>query len=214
MALGGGCEMTMASCSPVAAAETYLGLVELGVGLIPAGTGTTCMAAWAAEQAANGFPSETQAFLRIAFEQIAMAKVATSAHEAKQFGYLPAHAKIVMNADRRFYVAKEEVLRLSNQGFLPPPVKTAIQVLGAPGRGLIEAALYQFEAGRFISEYDRYLAGKLGYVLTGGNLSGPAEVHEDYLLELEREVFLSLLGEQKTMERVQHLLTTNKPLRN
>ncbi len=213
--LGGGCEITMACPHPVAAAETYIGLVELGVGLIPGGGGTMMMAAKAAELAANpDRPSEIQPFLRQHFEQIAMAKVATSAHQAQAMHFLPAGAVVVMNEARRFHVAKAEVVRLSEQGYLPPPVRTHIPVLGKPGRGQFEVALYQFEEGHYISEYDHVLASRLAYVLTGGDLPGLTEVHEDYLLALEREVFLSLLGEEKTQARIQSILTTNKPLRN
>lgn len=213
--LGGGCEMTMACPHPVAAAETYIGLVELGVGLIPAGCGTMMMAAKAAEAAPNrDRPSEIQPFLRQHFEAIAMAKVATSAHQAQEMRILPPEAVIVMNAERRFHVAKHEVIRLSEQGYLPPPVRSRIPVLGALGRAQFEVALYQFQEGNYVSEYDRFLAQRLAWVMTGGDLTGPAEVHEDYLLELEREVFLSLLGEEKTQARIQSILTTNKPLRN
>jgi 3-hydroxyacyl-CoA dehydrogenase len=213
--LGGGCEITMACPNPVLAAETYIGLVELGVGLIPAGTGTMRMAAWAADQAANrDRPSEIQPFLRQAFETIAMANVATSAPMAKELGFVPESAIVVMNDARRFHVAKQEVIRLSNEGYLPPAVMEKIPVLGAAGRAQFDIALFQFRDGNYISEYDQYLAQKLAYIMTGGALTGPAEVHEDYLLELEREVFLSLLGEEKTQERIASILTTNKPLRN
>ena len=133
---------------------------------------------------------------------------------AKELGFLPEHAIVVMNDARRFHVAKQEVLRLSEQGYLPPAVMEKIPVLGAAGRAQFDIALYQFKDGRYISKYDQYLAGKLAYIMTGGALTGPAEVHEDYLLELEREVFLSLLGEEKTQERIASILTTNKPLRN
>jgi 3-hydroxyacyl-CoA dehydrogenase len=213
--LGGGCEMVLACPHPVAAAETYLGLVELGVGLIPSGCGTMIMTAKAAEAAANrDRPSEIQPFLRKHFEQIAMAKVATSALMAQEMGYLPPEAVIVMNDARRFHVAKQEVVRLSEEGYLPPPPRTAIPVLGAPGRAQFEVALYQYEWGNYVSEYDHFLASKLAWVMTGGALSAPAEVHEQYLLDLEREAFLSLLGEEKTQARIQSILTTNKPLRN
>lgn len=213
--LGGGCEMAMASPHPVAAAETYIGLVELGVGLIPAGCGTTMMTAKAAEAAANtDRPSEIQPFLRQAFETIAMANVATSATMAKEMRILPNETIVVMNSERRFHVARQEVIRLSNEGYMPPPVRTHIPVLGAQGRAQFEIALFQFEQGGYVSEYDHYLASKLAWVMTGGDLTAPAEVHEDYLYELEREVFLSLLGEEKTQERIQSILTTNKPLRN
>ena len=213
--LGGGCEMTMACPHPVLASETYMGLVELGVGLIPAGGGTTMMTARAAELATDAaFPSEVQPWLRKHFEQIAMAKVAESAHQAREMNFVTDRAVIVMNEARRFHVAKQEVVRLSEEGYLPPPVRTHIPVLGAPGRAQFEVALHQFVEGNYISEYDRELAGRLAWVMTGGHLTQPAEVHEDYLLELEREVFLSLLGEEKTQARIQSILTTNKPLRN
>jgi len=213
--LGGGCEITMACPHPVASAETYMGLVELGVGLIPAGCGTMMMAAKAGELAANrDRPSEIQPFLRKHFEQIAMAKVATSAFMAQEMNLLPPDAVIVMNEARRFHVARQEVLRLSEQGYLPPPVRSKIPVQGAPGRAQFDVALYQYRNGEYISDYDVYLAQRLAWVMTGGDLTGPAEVHEDYLLDLEREVFLSLLGEEKTQARIQSILTTNKPLRN
>ena len=143
-----------------------------------------------------------------------MATVATSARQAQEMGFLAPHARVVMNDARRFYVAKEEVLRLSNEGYAAPPVATHIQVLGRPTRAAIEVQLQQFLEGKFISEYDAFLAGRLAHVMTGGDLSAPQDVHEDYLIDLEREVFLSLLGEQKTQERITHILTTNKPLRN
>lgn len=213
--LGGGCEMTMASPAPVASAETYMGLVELGVGLIPAGCGTTFMTARAAELAANqDRPSEIQPFLRQHFEQIAMAKVATSAHMAREMNMLDDNATIVMNDARRFHVAKAKVIALSEMGYFAPPVRNAIPVLGAPGRAQFEIALHQFESGGYISAYDHHLGSKLAWIMTGGDLSAPAEVHEEYLFELEREVFLSLLGEEKTQARITSILTTNKPLRN
>ncbi len=212
--LGGGCEMVMASPQPVAAAESYIGLVELGVGLIPAGTGTTRLAARASSRAPNGHASEVQAALQKYFEVVASAKVATSARMAQDYGFLAPHARVVMNADRRFHVAKEEVLRLSSEGYLPPPVETHIQVLGRPTAAALEVAVKQFQDGHFISEYDAFLARQFGYVLTGGGFSGPQHVHEDYLIDLEREVFMKLLGEKKTQERIMGLLTTGKPVRN
>ena len=212
--LGGGCEMLMACPYPVVAAESYAGLVELGVGLIPAGTGTMRLAALAATQAANGHDSEIQSFLMKYFEQVAMAKVATSGEEAREMGYLSHEGMVVMNEARRFHVAKERVIFLSSSGYLPPPVNNSIRVLGKPAAAAMTIGGSQFAWGKFISEYDLKLAKTLAHVLSGGDLTGPADVHEDYLLELEREAFLSLLGEEKTMERIQHILTTNKPLRN
>lgn len=212
--LGGGCEMVMASPQPVAAAESYIGLVELGVGLIPAGTGTTRLAALASNNAPNGHPSEVQSFLMKYFETVASAKVATSAREAKDYGFLPKNARVVMNAERRFHVAKEEVVRLSNEGYLPPPVETAIQVLGRPTGAAFDVAVKGFQDGGYISEYDAFLARQFAHALTGGDFSGPQTVHEDYLIDLEREVFMRLLGEKKTQERIMGLLTTGKPVRN
>ncbi len=133
---------------------------------------------------------------------------------AKEMGYLSPRATVVMNDARRFFVAKDTVYALSESGYLPPPVNTHVQVLGKPGRAALEVAVRQYENGGFISEYDRFLAVQLAHVMTGGDLSGPQEVHEDYLVELEREVFLRLCGEPKTQERIMHILTKNKPLRN
>jgi len=213
-ALGGGCEMAMASTHPVCAAETYIGLVELGVGLIPAGTGTMRMAAYASKRAPTDNPSDIQPYLRTYFETMAMAEVAESAPQAVEMGFLPEHTKVVMNADRRLHVAKQEVIALSEQGYTPPPVMTDITVLGEKTLASFKVALHQYKEGGYISEYDEFLATKLGHVLCGGALSSPQTVHEDYLIELEREVFLSLLGEEKTMARVEHMLKHNKPLRN
>ncbi|MDJ0706757.1 MAG: 3-hydroxyacyl-CoA dehydrogenase NAD-binding domain-containing protein [Leptolyngbyaceae cyanobacterium MO_188.B28] len=213
-ALGGGCELAMACPQVVAAAESYIGLVELGVGLIPGAGGIMRMAAIAAERAATDSHQHIQPFLKSAFETIAMAKVANSAYEAKELGFLSPSAQIVINADRRLYVAKQEVLRLDREGYYPPAERNAVRVLGRPARTVFEHAAYIMLQGGFISEYDRYLADRLAYVITGGDLTAPALVHEDYLLQLERETFLPLLDQKKTQERVMHLLKTKKPLRN
>ena len=213
-ALGGGCELAMGCPHPVAAAESYLGLVELGVGLIPAGTGTTRLAARAAALAPHGYASEIQAALEVLFEVVASAKVATSARQAQAYGFLADHARVVMNADRRLFVAKQEVLRLADEGYLPPPVETAITVLGRPTKAALDVAIKQFRDGGFVSVYDAHLASRFAHALTGGDFSGPQAVHEDYLLGLEREVFMGLLGEPKTQERILGLLTTGKPVRN
>jgi len=188
--------------------------VELGVGLIPAGTGTMRMAAKAAKEAPNDNPSEIQAHLRPYFETVAMAEVAEGAAEGIEMGFLPETTRIVMHTDRRLYAAKQQVIRLSEQGYMPPPVMNNIKVLGKKTLSTFKVALMQYREGNYISEYDEHLATKLGTVMTGGDLSSPQEVHEKYLLELEREVFLSLLGEQKTQERIFHMLEHNKPLRN
>ncbi len=212
--LGGGCEMAMACPHPAAAAETYIGLVELGVGLIPAGTGTMRFAAKAAREAPNDNHDAIQDHLRPYFETVAMAEVAESAAQGIEMGFLPQNTRIVMHEDRRLHVAKQEVLRLSEEGYAPPPVMNKIKVLGEKTLSTFKVALMQYREGNYITEYDEFLATKLATVLCGGKLSSPQEVHEGYLLDLERETFLSLLGEEKTMERVEHMLKHNEPLRN
>ena len=212
--LGGGCEMAMACPHPVASAETYIGLVELGVGLIPAGTGTMRLAAKAAQEAPNDNHNAIQDHLRPYFETVAMAEVAESAAQGIDMGFLPENTRIVMHEDRRLYAAKQEVLRLSEQGYAPPPVMNTIKVLGEKTLSTFKVALMQYREGNYISEYDEHLATELATVMCGGKLSSPHEVHEDYLIELEREVFLRLLGEEKTQARIQHMLEHNKPLRN
>jgi len=210
--LGGGCELMMSSPYPVAAAETYAGLVELGVGLIPAGTGCMRFAAKASKEN-YGYDSNLLFDVMRYFEVIAKATVSTSAEEARDLGYLPRHACVVMNNASRFYAAKHEVLRLSAQGYRPP-VAEKIHVLGQSGAAALSTAVYQLHQGRFISDYDLHLAKKLAYVFTGGDLSGAADVTESYLLDLEREVFLSLLGQPKTQERIAGILQHNRPVRN
>jgi 3-hydroxyacyl-CoA dehydrogenase len=212
--LGGGCELVLACPHVVAAAETYIGLVELSVGLIPGAGGIMRMVAWAADKAASESPQHIQPFLRKVFETIGMAKVSNSAYEAIELGFLAPTSKIVINADRRLAVAKEEVLCLERIGYAPPPERNAIMVLGSPARAMLSHAAYVMQQGGFISEYDSYLASRLGYVMTGGELSAPALVDENYLLQLERESFLPLLQQAKTQERIAHMLATKKPLRN
>ncbi|MBW4422789.1 MAG: enoyl-CoA hydratase/isomerase family protein [Myxacorys californica WJT36-NPBG1] len=212
--LGGGCELVMACPQVVAAAETYIGLVEVGVGLIPGAGGIMRMVSRAAERAATDSTSHIQPFLRTAFETIATAKVSTSAYEAKELGFLPCDTRILMSGERRLEIAKAEVLHLDQIGYVPPPKNDSIMVLGRPGRAVLEQIAYVFQQCGFASEYDRYLATRLAYVMTGGELSAPALVSEDYLLQLERESFLPLLSQPKTQDRIVHMLKTKKPLRN
>ncbi len=211
-ALGGGCELVMSSMNPVASAETYAGLVELGVGLIPAGTGSMRLAAKASREN-HGYESNLLLDVMRYFETVAKATVSTSAEEACDLGFLPAHTCIVMNGTRRFHAAKHEVLRLFAQGYRPP-VPQNIRVLGRPGAAALNTAAYQLHQGKFISDYDLYLTKQLAYVFTGGDLSITQEVSESYLLDLEREVFLGLLGQPKTQERIAGLLKHNRPVRN
>ena len=212
--LGGGCELMMACPNQVASAECYAGLVELGVGLIPAGTGTMRLAAMAAERSPNGHPSEIQPWVHRFFETVAMSRVSSSAREAQSMGFLAPCARIVMRQARRLHVAREEVLRLSAQGYRPPERPVGIQVLGRPTAAALNVMAQQFLEGRFISEYDAFLAGRLAYVLTGGDLTAPQVVDEAYLIDLERSVFLELVQQKKTQDRVAHILKTKKPLGN
>lgn len=211
--LGGGCELAMACPHVVADAETYIGLVELGVGLIPAGGGLMRMARWANNRAITDTPGDILPFVRRVFETIGMAKVANSAYEGIELGFLNPQTKVVMNRDRRLYVAKQEVLCLDRMGYAPPP-RTPIHVLGQSARAVLEHMAYIMHQGGYISDYDRALAKRLAYVLTGGDITVAAHVDDDYLLQLERDNFLPLIDEPKTKERILHMLKTKKPLRN
>lgn len=213
LTLGGGCEMTLHADGVQAAAETYIGLVEVGVGLIPAGAGTKEMAARIAERYVEGDVELN--YFRDMLTLIATAKVATSAFEAIQMGLLrPHHTRISIHRQKQLRDAKAYVLLLAEQGYVPPQPRTQIRVLGRTALGGVEASLYQMWQGGYITEYDRHVTRKLAYVLAGGDLTGVQYVSESYLLDLERETFLSLCGERKTLERIQHTLQTGKPLRN
>jgi 3-hydroxyacyl-CoA dehydrogenase len=213
-ALGGGCELVMACPHVVAAAETYIGLVEVAVGLIPGAGGIMRTVARLAERAVSENPSHVYPFLKAAFETIATAKVSTSAYEGQELGFLPPQTQILMDGDHRLAVAKSTVLHLANSGYVPPPELNAILVLGRPARAMLDHAAYIFQESGYASDHDRYLANHLAYVMTGGDLSAPTFVHENYLLQLERENFTPLLSLPKTQERVVHMLKTKKPLRN
>lgn len=212
--LGGGCEMAMACPHPVASAESYVGLVELGVGLIPAGTGSMHLAALAAERSPTRHHSHIQPFLQRYFEQVARADVSTSAVEAIRMGYLAESTEVVMHDERHLFVARDRVIHLSNTGYRPPSRRWQIRVLGQQTHAALVVGLEQYRHGGFISAYDAFLAQQLGYVMTGGDLSSPQDVDESYLLDLEREVFLRLAGEERTRQRVVHMLKHKKPLRN
>ncbi|MBK9329509.1 MAG: 3-hydroxyacyl-CoA dehydrogenase/enoyl-CoA hydratase family protein [Sphingobacteriales bacterium] len=213
MTLGGGCEVTMHSDVVVASAETYIGLVEVGVGLIPAGGGTKELALRTSDSFKNGDPMLQS--LQDNFLNIAMAKVATSAAEAFDAGLMRKNKdRVVINAKRVIAEAKQEVLRLSEEGYSQPAHRNDIQVLGRTGLGTLTVGVESFIAGGYISQHDAKIAQKVAYVMCGGDLSAPTTVNEQYLLDLEREAFLSLCGEKKTLERIQAMLTTGKPLRN
>jgi len=203
-ALGGGCELVMASPNLVAAAESYVGLVEVGVGLIPAGTGCMRFAARASARF-TGHDSDLMTALRPLFECVAKGEVATSAAHAKALGYMLPHTKVVMRSNRRFHVAKGTVIDLSEQGYMPP-LPEPIRVLGQPGFSALKIGIHQMYRAGFASDYDRHLAERVAYVMTGGALSGAQEVTEQYLLDLERTEFLKLLKNLKTQERITGML--------
>ncbi len=213
MTLGGGCELSLHADRVVAAAETYIGLVEFGVGVIPGGGGSKEMALRAAETFKKG-DLELNA-LREYFLTIAMAKVSTSAYEAYDLGILQKGKDIVVhNSDQQLATAKAYARIMADQGYTQPNHKKDIKVLGRQALGAFLVGTDSMVAGSYISEYDRKMADKLAYVMSGGDLSASTTVSEQYLLDIEREAFLSLCGERKTLERIQHMLKTGKPLRN
>lgn len=214
LTLGGGCEITMHGDRARAAAETYIGLVEVGVGLIPAGGGTKEMTMRAMDKAKATPDADPLAFLKKTFETIAMGKVATSAQEAKSWGILREQDSISMNGDRLIADAKAEVLALASTGYVQPVERTDIFVMGEQAQAAIKLALHMMHRGGFISDHDRLIGTKLAKVMSGGDFNHSAYVSEQHLLDLEREAFLSLCGERKTQERIAAMLKTGKPLRN
>jgi 3-hydroxyacyl-CoA dehydrogenase len=213
-ALGGGCEI-MSHCDQIhAAAELYTGFVEAGVGLIPAAGGCKEMVLKAADEA--GSDSDMALFPRIrgAFELIALAKVSGSALEARRLGFLRERDHYTLNQDQRLQHAKSDVLTLVRECYRPPLPRTDIPVLGQPGLASLKLGLHMMERAGYITEYDKVVGAHLAGVLTGGALLGVRKVSEQYLLDLEREAFLSLCGQPKTQERMEHMLREGKPLRN
>lgn len=213
LALGGGCEVTMHGSRVVAAGELYIGLVELGAGVIPAGAGTKEIMRRVINPAMKTENAEVLPFLQRAFLQIGQAKVATSAEEARQMGILGPADRVVMNRGHLLSEAKKEVLHMVATGYAPPPPEK-IYAAGRDMLGAVQVGAFSFMAGGYITEYDAHIARKLARILTGGGLSKPQWVSEQYILDLEREAFLSLCGEEKTQARMWSLLQTGKPLRN
>jgi 3-hydroxyacyl-CoA dehydrogenase len=215
MVFGGGCEMVLHADRVRASAETYIGLVEVGVGIIPAGCGTKEMLVRSMDSIpadmkdADPFP-----FVKRAFETIALAKVATSAEEARDIGFLREEDSISMNADRLIADAKKQVLALAAAGYVQPQQRTDILALGAPGLATLKLGVHLMKRAGYISDHDALIGEKLARILTGGDLNHATHVSEQYLLDLEREAFLSLIGTRKTQERIGHMLKTGKPLRN
>ena len=213
LTLGGGCEMNLHADKIYAAAETYIGLVELGVGLIPGGGGTKEFALRAADEIHEDEPETIT--LKNRFLTIATAKVATSAFEAYNLGILrKGHDEVVMNSQRRIGEAKNAVIEMYDQGYMQPIQRKDIKVLGRSALGALYAGINGMWRANYATEHDALVARKLAYVMCGGDLSQPTQVSEQYLLNLEREAFLSLCGEKKTLERLQSVLTTGKPVRN
>ncbi|MEM6721076.1 MAG: 3-hydroxyacyl-CoA dehydrogenase NAD-binding domain-containing protein [Bacteroidota bacterium] len=213
MTLGGGCELSMHADKVVAAAETYIGLVEFGVGVIPGGGGSKEMAMRASDTFRKGDVELN--VLQEYFLTIGMAKVATSAYEAFDMGVLQKGKDIVVvNKDRQIATAKAHAKLMAESGYTQPPQRKDVKVLGKQALGMFLVGTDAMEASRYISEHDKKIANKLAYVMAGGDLSEPTLVSEEYLLDLEREAFLSLCTERKTLERIQHMLKTGKPLRN
>jgi 3-hydroxyacyl-CoA dehydrogenase len=213
MTLGGGTEVCLATTHIQAAAETYMGLVEVGVGLIPGGGGNKELYIKHLNSLPNGIDFDLQKIANKVFETIAMAKVSGSAAEARELNFLNQRDSITMNSDHLIYEAKQAVISLYDQGYRPP-VRKKVPVVGETGYAtMLLGAQSMFHSG-YISEHDLKIAKKLAYVIAGGKVPYGTEVDEQYLLDLEREAFLSLIGEPKTQARMQHMLVKGKPLRN
>jgi 3-hydroxyacyl-CoA dehydrogenase len=213
LSLGGGCELNLHADKICAAAETYIGLVELGVGLIPGGGGSKEFALRAADEMHEDEPETIT--LKNRFLSIATAKVATSAQEGMEMGILrKGRDEIVLNQGRRISEAKRSVQELYDSGYITPIQRTDIKVLGRSGLGTLLTGINGMLRANYATEHDALVARKLAYVMCGGDLSEPTLVSEQYLLDLEREAFLSLCGERKTLERIQSVLKSGKPIRN
>lgn len=213
LTLGGGCEFSMHADFVQLHAETYMGLVEFGVGVIPGGGGSKEFAL----RASDAYEDDqiTQNILKEKFLTIGQAKVSTSAVEAYELGYLQqGKYAITMNRNRLLVDAKAKALELADAGYVQPIPRNDIKVLGNQGLGIVYVGASSMHAGNYISEHDKKISEKLGWVMCGGDLSTPTEVSEQYLLDLERKAFLELCAERKTLERIQHMLTKGKALRN
>jgi len=213
LTLGGGCEICLHADKVIAHAETYIGLVEFGVGLIPGGGGTKEFAVRLSDSLHEG-DVETNAF-RDKFLTIGQAKVATSAYEAFDMGILRKGTdRVVVSRSRQLSEAKAECLRMADSGYTKPTPRKDIRVLGSEILGLVYVGANSMRSGNYISDHDQLISEKLGFVLAGGDLSQPTLVSEQYLLDLERETFLQLCTERKTLERLQSIVNGGKILRN
>lgn len=213
LTLGGGCELSLHADKVIANAESYIGLVEFGVGLIPGGGGTKEFALRNADELKSGDIRINN--LRNRFLTIGQAQVATSAHEAFELGYLRKGIdEVVVSRAHQLAYAKQVCLDMANKGYQQPAPRTDVKVFGNEGLGIVYVGAHSMWSGNYISEHDKLISEKLGYVLCGGDLSQPTEVNEQYLLDLERKAFLELCAERKTLERLQSLLQTGRILRN
>lgn len=211
--LGGGCEVAMAGSRIVAHAESYVGQVEVGMGLVPAAGGCKELLRRIVSPAMQTPNTDPLPFLQRVFELIGMAKVATSATEAIQMGFFDSQTRVVMNRDQLIAEAKRTVLEMVAEGYRPP-MRAKIYAAGERMLAALRIAIYSMVQGKYISEYDAKVGDKIAFILCGGNLTSPAWVDEQYILDLEREAFIALCGEEKTRERIWHFLSTGKPLRN
>jgi 3-hydroxyacyl-CoA dehydrogenase len=214
LTLGGGCEVCLAADKIVAHAELYMGQVEIGVGLVPAGG--ACLNLW--KKFLSGVPEVVTDFDRAkfflpVFMAVAMAKVSASAADARTNGFIGPRDRIVFNRDYLIGEAKKDLLKMVDEGYAPPP-KRKIKVLGQAAQGMVDAEVSNMLSGKFISEYDALLAKRIAFIISGGDVRDNAQVEEDVILTLEREAFCELLKQEKTLARIDHMLATGKPLRN
>jgi 3-hydroxyacyl-CoA dehydrogenase len=213
LALGGGLEIIMHTNRVVAGAELYAGQVEIGPGVIPAGGGTKELLRRILNPAMRTQNAEALPFLMRILELIGMAKVAASAEEAREFGFLGPCDRIVLNKDHLLAEAKKEVLNMVNSGYVAP-LPEKIYAAGRDGLAALQVGIFMFQEGKFMTDHEALIVNKAAHVMTGGEISRPSWVDEQYILDLEREAFLFLCGEEKTQERMWNLLRTGKPLRN
>jgi 3-hydroxyacyl-CoA dehydrogenase len=214
LTLGGGCELCLVADKIVAHAELYMGQVEIGVGLLPAGGG--CLNLW--RRYLESIPDavtemDLAKFFIPTFMAIATAKVSTSAADALANGFLGPKDRIIFNRDHLIGEAKKDVLKMLDENYAPP-VKGRIKVMGQAAQGMAAAQISDMLSGQFVTEYDAFLARRIAYVMSGGDVRDNTEVEEDLILTLEREAFLEFLKEEKTQARIEHMLNTGKPLRN
>jgi 3-hydroxyacyl-CoA dehydrogenase len=211
--LGGGVEFLLHADRVVAHHELYAGLVEAGVGLLPAGGGTKEMLHRVMQGLVDDDQVDPLPYIKEAFKTIGMAKISDSAPKARLLGYLRDSDRIVMNRDLLLAAAKDEARTMASHGYRPP-AKPTIKVLGRQGLSALKVMLYIMHEAEFITDYDKIVAEKIAWVMSGGDLSEPQEVPEDYILKLEREAFLELLEDKRTHARIEHMLKKGNPLRN